>query len=170
MKRLELYMIIVSFSVCLPVFAELTPEPNKPKKYKDRPHPAEIFAKMDSNSDEKISLEEFKTPREKMFSRMDQNGDKSVTLDEMKTARNKMREKRQENMEKRREQGDKMMKNRFKEMDSDGNGSLTAEEARKGMFSRLDGNKDGFLTKEELKPPRHRPGSRSGGMDGEHEH
>lgn len=164
MEHAKLFLIILGLSLCMPVFAEDS------KQHKSRPHGPKIFAKMDTNSDEKISLQEFKTPREGMFKRMDQNGDELVTLDEMKKARIEMREKRQEKMNKRRQKGDENMETRFKEMDLDDNGGLTAKEAKTGMFNHLDANKDGFLTKEELRPPRRRPYSRSGQIDDLPEH
>lgn len=57
--------------------------PAKPKR-----DPAEVFKKMDSNSDGKVSAEEFKAKAkdaakaDEMFGKKDKDGDKSLSLEE----------------------------------------------------------------------------------------
>ena len=56
---------------------------------KPKPDPAEVFKKMDKNSDGKLSFEEFKGKREeaeakKGFERLDKDKDGSLSLEEFK--------------------------------------------------------------------------------------
>jgi Ca2+-binding EF-hand superfamily protein len=63
----------------------------------------------------------------------------------------------------------------FNDADTDGDGSVTQEEAQAAAFNRVDENQDGYLTEEELrkaKPPhggRHGPGGpgKRGGPHGD---
>jgi Ca2+-binding EF-hand superfamily protein len=69
-----------------PVFAQ--EEADEPKKHRD---PAEKFAEADSNSDGKLSLDEFKAAREQkldqVFERLDADKDGSLTEEELKAGR-----------------------------------------------------------------------------------
>ena len=59
---------------------------------KKKPDPEAQFAKMDTNSDKKLSLEEFKgkrtgdkaTKAEEQFKKLDKDSDGSMTLEEIK--------------------------------------------------------------------------------------
>lgn len=64
-----------------------------------KPDLAKVFAKLDKDSDKKVTLEEFSAQKRwekagkekaaKAFARIDKNDDKSITLEEMKASRKK---------------------------------------------------------------------------------
>ncbi len=61
---------------------------------------AEHFAKMDTDGDGKISLEEHQAASQDRFSKLDADGDGFVTHEEMKAKKEAMREKRKAHKEK----------------------------------------------------------------------
>ncbi|MGE8722014.1 EF-hand domain-containing protein [Leptospira terpstrae] len=56
------------------------------------------FKKMDTNSDNKVSKEEWQKFHEGFFTELDKDADGSVTLEEMKAARMEKREEKKEAM------------------------------------------------------------------------
>jgi Ca2+-binding EF-hand superfamily protein len=82
----------------------------------------------------------------KHFDRIDQNSDGSISREEHTSIARKMRE-RQQNMQRERA-------NRLEEMDINGNGSISKEEAGERLaqrFEEIDSDGDGELTKEEMR-------------------
>lgn len=97
--------------------------------------------RMDADGDGQISREEFQPPaqhkeRRGPFARADSNNDGVVTRAEVESVATE----RQQHM-----------LAMFDSMDTDGNGSVTPQEAQDHMFSRLDANNDGFVTEEEAR-------------------
>lgn len=61
---------------------------------KDSKNPEEKFKKMDTNSDNKISEEEYEDKMEEKFKKMDTNSDGFLTMDEKKAAHDKKKNKK----------------------------------------------------------------------------
>jgi Ca2+-binding EF-hand superfamily protein len=111
----------------------------------------ELFQKMDTDGDGKISRDEHAAGVRRMHEKMDADKDGKVTASEMDAARDKIVGKK----------GAKEMKGKphmsaaekIKVIDTDGDGVLTADEHAAGartMFEKMDADGDGFLTKTEL--------------------
>jgi len=120
-----------------------------------------MMDKFDSDGDGMISAEEFQPPRDRgMMERMDVNNDGAVTMEEI----NQQVTDHQLKMSERQAEMTARAHEFFEDADTDGDGSVTQEEAQAAAFNRVDKNQDGYLTEEELrnaKPPhggRHRPG------------
>lgn len=90
MKSILLTLLAVPF-LAISVQAEDKPKPNPDKPAKPKMEPAEQFKKMDTNSDNSLSLEEFKaSPRwkkdpskaDEAFKKRDKDGDSKISLEE----------------------------------------------------------------------------------------
>ncbi|MCZ6502870.1 MAG: EF-hand domain-containing protein [Gammaproteobacteria bacterium] len=118
-----------------------------------------IIERLDSNDDGKISLEEFQppggSPGERMLEKADLDGDGLITLDEVRQAHAKRIAKHRKEMEARMSQTQSEMDEKFTELDSDGDGSVTPEEIRLHVFNKMDKDDDGFLSARELKHAKH---------------
>ncbi|MBT5154668.1 MAG: hypothetical protein HON77_20590 [Gammaproteobacteria bacterium] len=120
-----------------------------------------MIDQLDSDGDGMVSAEEFQPPRRRgMIEHMDVNNDGTVTMEEI----NQQIADRQTKMADRQEKETARLHTFFSDADTDGDGSVTREEAQAAAFNRVDENRDGYLTEEELrkaKPPRggrHGPG------------
>ncbi|MBX7114507.1 MAG: EF-hand domain-containing protein [Myxococcaceae bacterium] len=112
----------------------------------DKDHDA-MFKSMDTNGDEKISADEHAQNATQMFEAMDTDKDGKVTLAEM-TA---FHEKKMGG--KKAGKSEMSSTEKFKEIDTNGDGFLTATEHSDGaklMFTRMDTDKDGYLSKAEF--------------------
>ena len=129
-----------------------------------------IIQRLDTDGDGKVSFDEFQPPGPGAGNRMaqaDANGDGMITMDEMNAAMAARMEQMKDRMMKRHNEMQQRMREHFKEMDTNDDGALTAEEMRHGAFAKMDKNGDGYLTADEFKPRRmHRPGMHRPGMDG----
>ena len=106
---------------------------------------------MDTNADGKISPDEHAQWASRMFERMDANRDGKVTAAEMTTAHQKLAGKK---AEKGQEKGEISAAEKIKKFDTNGDGSLTADEYAAGartMFEKMDTDHDGYLTRAEMK-------------------
>jgi Ca2+-binding EF-hand superfamily protein len=119
-----------------------------------------MFDQMDKNNDGKISAEEHAAGAKKMFDKMDANNDGRVTEDEMtayiaekKEARAAKDSDKDRDKDRDRDRGEELSaKDKIKEIDTNGDGFLTAVEHRDGskkMFEKMDTDRDGFLTRSE---------------------
>lgn len=106
-----------------------------------------ILDRFDQDDDGKISLEEFDPPRIMPIDEIDMDND-GVSIEELINYRQKMQ--------------DDHIASMFEKLDLDGDGRLTAEEARASMFAQLDSNEDGYLSPRELRPSMHRRHGRAG--------
>ncbi len=107
----------------------------------------QMFDKMDTNGDGKISPDEHASATGQMFEKMDANGDNKVTAAEMTAAHQKITGKKPE-------KGEMVAVEKIKVMDTNGDGVLTVEEYAAGsqwMFGQMDTDHDGYLTKTEMK-------------------
>jgi Ca2+-binding EF-hand superfamily protein len=105
------------------------------------------FRMMDTDNDGKVTVVEFEAGMQEKFRATDTNGDGQVTVVEMDAARAKMGKPSKVGG------GEMSSKDKIKKMDSDGNGSLSADEHAAGAkvkFNEADANKDGALSKGEL--------------------
>ncbi|HYG06169.1 MAG TPA: hypothetical protein VD865_07115 [Stenotrophomonas sp.] len=106
------------------------------------------FKKMDTNGDGAITSAEHSAGAQQMFTAMDTNKDDQVTSAEMDAqwAAKKGKDGKTDGM--KMSSADKI-----KEIDSDGDGRLSAAEHAAGtqqMFAKLDANADGKLTEAEM--------------------
>lgn len=110
------------------------------------------FARMDQDDNGRVTLAEVTTAREKHFARMDANGDGVLTLEEFEGAKNG---------------GPRRGSRRFKHLDANDDGKVTAAESAEATarwFERVDANGDGGITIGELQ--QWRPGGP--GKKGDH--
>lgn len=108
--------------------------------------PEKLMERMDTDGNQLLSYSEAKGPIKNHFSRIDKNGDDMLSLDKLKNAQGKVKAKRTEVEGKSSEE-------LIAKFDSDGNGSLSKEEAPEKMvkrFDRLDANKDGEIAADEM--------------------
>lgn len=109
-----------------------------------------MLERMDKDGDGRISEAEFSPRREgPLLERADADGDGMVTRAEVEAM---MRERQRE--------AEERMDTLFADMDSDGDGAITAEELRAGRFQRLDANDDGFIDADEMDAMSSRRGMR----------
>jgi Ca2+-binding EF-hand superfamily protein len=109
----------------------------------------EVFMKMDTNGDGKISVEEWTTAHKDIYAKMDANGDGKVTPDEMKAGIEK-----QHGQMMGKPGAEEMVTEKIKMMDTNGDGYISEEEfiaGSKTAFDKMDANHDGYLTKSEMK-------------------
>ncbi|WP_171986867.1 EF-hand domain-containing protein [Sinorhizobium sp. A49] len=128
-----------------------------------------MIKRLDTNSDSKVSLDEFQARMTTNFKTFDTNGDGQISADEMKAKRQAFRDARKAWHEAKGKDGKDgkerdaalaqlrqvrpamvpgMRPKAFKRVDTDGNGSLSAAEvasASEKMFKRRDKNGDGVI-------------------------
>lgn len=97
-----------------------------------------LMAKYDVNGDERITQQEIATKKLKLFRQMDADRDGGVDFDEYENTDTAKRYA--------------LLKSRFIKLDSDHNGRVTEEEysSYMGMFTSIDSNGDGTLTADEM--------------------
>ena len=101
------------------------------------------FEDLDINNDGKVSKEEIRERREIAVQSMDLNGDEKLSADEL--------------MQQHTQRAQLSVKRMIKELDSNGDGSLSFAELKKSrhirnlsrMFDRLDKDNDGYISKDE---------------------
>ena len=115
----------------------------------DGQNAAARIKKADTNGDGMISRDEAKAGLPMLYKRFDEvdaNHDGQVTSEELKAFHEKMQAGRQQKAA-----------DRFKKIDTDGDGRISRAEAQAGAprlakhFDEIDTNKDGFITPEEMK-------------------
>lgn len=117
-------------------------------------HAERMLSHLDENDDGQISIDEFKLPGKRMLKRADENDDGLITLDEMQSSMNKHHEERQAETQARHDKKMEALTERFANMDADGDGFVTSDEARIAAFNHMDENQDGVISKDEIKPPK----------------
>jgi Ca2+-binding EF-hand superfamily protein len=86
MKKKCLAIITVALFFTCKSFSQTKSTQNENPQEKGRPNIEELFAKMDSNQDSKLSKEEVKGPLKNDFSKIDLNNDGFLTKEEIKKA------------------------------------------------------------------------------------
>ena len=102
------------------------------------------FEDLDINNDRKVSKEEIRERREIAVQSMDLNGDKKLSAEEL--------------MQQHTKRAQLSVNRMIKELDSNGDGSLSFAELKKSrhlrnlgrMFDRLDNDNDGYISKDEV--------------------
>ena len=102
------------------------------------------FEDLDINNDGKVSKEEIRERREIAVQSMDLNGDKKLSAEEL--------------MQQHTKRAQLSVNRMIKELDSNGDGSLSFAELKKSrhlrnlgrMFDRLDNDNDGYISKDEV--------------------
>lgn len=116
---------------------------------------AQMFERIDTNSDEKLDFAEFSAPMTARFDEVDADSNGIITEAEMEAA--------SEGKEGRR------AKRIAKRLDGDDNGEVTKaelEERQQEMFTRLDADEDGFISIDEAKKMKRGGGKRGGKRGG----
>ena len=111
---------------------------------------------LDEDGDNLVSIDEFRSPRKGLVERGDLNDDGVVTLDELQQHMQESASQRQQELEAKLEEMQSKMAEHFAELDTNGDGSVDAEEAKLAMFNRMDENGDGYLSADEIKRPERR--------------
>jgi Ca2+-binding EF-hand superfamily protein len=107
---------------------------------------ASEFRSMDANHDGRVTGDEHAAAAKRMFATMDANKNGAVTAAEMDAAHEKVTGRKPKG-------GDLAAAEKIKVIDTNGDGTLTAEEHAAGsrtMFDAMDTNKDGALTPAEM--------------------
>ena len=107
--------------------------------------------KFDTDGDGKISLEEFKFKDKGILKKMDADGNGTVTASELAESQAAMEARVQEGVTRRMNKMKKLTEEKFAEMDSNDDGSVTADELKAHAFSQMDKDNDGFLSRKELR-------------------
>ncbi len=108
-----------------------------------------MFQMMDGNKDGRLTAEEHAAGARQMFEGMDADRDGKVTAAEMDAFKAQMGKDKGKHAGK----GEMSSAEKIKEIDTNSDGMLTAEEHAAGarrMFDRMDTNSDGYLVKSEL--------------------
>jgi Ca2+-binding EF-hand superfamily protein len=118
------------------------------------------FEGLDTDGDGSITFPEFQQSDNSMLERADGDGDGLVSLEEFLAAipqrgpRNPDREVDEERLQERQAKMEERQIARFEEMDLDGDGLVSKDEAVEAAFMRLDRDGDNVLSADELRPPR----------------
>tara|TARA_R100000900_G_scaffold140962_1_gene121741 strand:- start:297 stop:812 length:516 start_codon:yes stop_codon:yes gene_type:complete len=115
-----------------------------------------MIAEIDTNGDGNLSKEEVDAHRAAKFAEVDANGDGAVTQAEMEAHHEAERAKRMAEMKAKM----------FAKLDTDGNGTISAEEFNSREhpgFDKADADGDGTVTKEEMDAMRDKMKDRRGG-------
>jgi Ca2+-binding EF-hand superfamily protein len=86
MKNLSLSMVVTLAMISCNSTKETTQETSRTvsTQEKGRPNPDEMFTKMDTNNDGKLSKEEAQGPLKENFSKIDTNSDGYISKEELK--------------------------------------------------------------------------------------
>jgi hypothetical protein len=113
--------------------------------------------RLDRNDDGRISRSEHADRAERIFAKMDADGNNVVTLAELKEWKDDDHDDKDDvkrkNRHKRAFASDQSPTDKFRALDQNGDGRLTAAEhadACKKRFEKIDKNNDGTLTESEL--------------------
>ena len=116
----------------------------------------ELFDKLDTNKDGKVTLAEAKAGEKVRFASIDANKDGRLTTQELEAHHAAMRAQHEKN-DPKAAAGRADHKGRgahfFSKIDANGDGAIDATESAataEKMFSRMDDNGDGVVTKDEL--------------------
>jgi len=106
----------------------------------------DMFQRMDTNGDGKVSADEHAAGARRMFETMDANHDGRVTAREMDAAHEQVTGQKAKRT-------DLSAADKIKAIDTDGDGAVSAEEHEAGskiMFEKMDSDGDGSLTRSEM--------------------
>lgn len=117
--------------------------------------------RLDTDDDGFISRAEFDMPNHRRAERADVNGDGAITVEEISQQQDKAEARMQEKAAAARERAAE----RFANMDVDGDGAVTQDEAEDFAFSKVDADGDGYISQEEMRKQmrKHRGGKQGKG-------
>jgi Ca2+-binding EF-hand superfamily protein len=103
-----------------------------------------MLQRLDTNGDGSISKDEMKVARERLFEKLDRNGDGVIDEKEIESARQAIKD--------HAEVAQARLGNRWRRMDANGDGKVSAEEFTSSMplFDLADRNGDGKLSADEI--------------------
>ncbi len=163
MNKKSLLLLILSAAL-LPLGAQAKPEgvPADGKGKKGPPSPEQIIERMDADKNGTISKEEAKGPLAKNFDKIDANSDGQLDKKELRT------------VQKKRQKQAKEAGKKLKEADTDGNGSISKDEASAAElkklvehFDKIDADSNGEISKEEMRAMRQKGKKRQGDQKAE---
>ncbi|MEN8861736.1 MAG: hypothetical protein ABF315_00945 [Lentimonas sp.] len=152
--KIKTILLAIAAAAIIPAISQAKPEGER--QGGERPNPAELIKRLDTDNSGGISKEEAKGPLAKHFDKIDEDGDGEITKAEFAKASKKMRQ---------RQKGGSP-REKFDEHDADSNGSLSKDEAPERMlehFDEIDADGNGEITKEELKAAAEARGGKKGG-------
>lgn len=130
--------LVAAVALTMPALAEESSEAARFHHY--------MWQRFDTDDDGVISHKEFDARRQALFAEADANHDGKLNIDELKAYQDLRRQAR--------------LEARFKALDADGDGSISAAELAQPaerMWTRLDTDEDGAVTPDDM---RHRHGDR----------
>jgi Ca2+-binding EF-hand superfamily protein len=121
------------------------------------PRMERFIERVDTDGDGQVSRAEFvahQPPRGDIMEHADMDGDGMVTLDELRQRHQERMAERMAEQQKRRQANETRLEEMFASLDTNGDGSVTADEARGAAFTEMDADGDGYLSADEFRPPR----------------
>lgn len=141
-------LVVIAVSAASVVEAQDKPEESKSA-------PAAVKGpSVDSNGDGKVSLDEAKASGDRQFVSFDKSKDGKVSLEEFLSHMTLIGPKGKKPSEDQIKQARKMMTNRFAELDSDKNKTLSKAELEADSVARhkaMDADQDGFVSQDEVR-------------------
>jgi len=165
--KTKLVLSTLAAAVALPLFA-LPAFADRDDDDGDRygRYGAKMLSRVDTNDDGKVSKDEFLGRRLEVFQRMDTNGDGQLSREEAAAGMPAQGTAAPEDM---RAMHQAMMDRRFRGLDTDGSGTVSADEFTQmpGLkFAMMDADDDGTITADEMRGGKgwHGMGMMMGGM------
>jgi Ca2+-binding EF-hand superfamily protein len=147
-SRKMLKITLLSSALLLSATSALANHHESGEADEKRPQREHSFAQWDTDQDGKISFEEFagrERPEREGLEQFDGNSDGVLERTEL-----------DDHLASRHQEARARAHERFEDLDQDGDGKITREEAHRAAFQRLDQDDDGFISDNEMRAGRDR--------------